>query len=197
MSKDHPRPYTHTRKKLGTSWRKPKGLHSKRRLQHSGHAGLVKIGRRTKKEDRHTYQGLEVVTVTSVEDLQNIDENQAVHIPSMGRRKKTPIVKEAIANDIIIVNLDASTYVSKTDSILQQKAQNQKQKEERTLEETVEEESENAEDVEEDAEDQDASTIPTSNNTVKEIKAWLDENDIEYTSSMLKADLLELVEDNS
>lgn len=35
---------------------------------------------------------------------------------------------------------------------------------------------------------------PTSNNTKKEIKKYLDKKEIEYTSDMLKDELLELVE---
>jgi small subunit ribosomal protein S3 len=42
-----------------------------------------------------------------------------------------------------------------------------------------------------------ASDAPTSDNTVKEIKAWLDDHSIEYKSRMLKADLLDLVDEHT
>ena len=42
-----------------------------------------------------------------------------------------------------------------------------------------------------------ADDAPTSDNTVKEIKSWLDDHDIEYKSRMLKADLLDLVDEHT
>lgn len=38
------------------------------------------------------------------------------------------------------------------------------------------------------------SEAPNSDNTVEEIKQWLDENDVEYKSSATKKELLETVE---
>lgn len=200
------RPYTHTKKKLGDSWRRPKGLHSKRRLQHKGHSGLVKIGQRGNASQRHKYQEKEVVTVQTIDELKELDkETEAARIPRMGRKKKTPLIKHAQKQNITIVNLDVEKYLQQTKQLLKKQEQNQKAKEEEEEEQDEASEDEETEEVEEEEESQDEddeeqaeteSSAPTSDNTIPEIKEWLDENDIEYTSSLRKAELLELVEEN-
>ena len=199
------RPYTHTKKKLGNSWRRPKGLHSKRRLQHKGHAGLVKIGQRGNASQRHKYKEKKVVTVQTIKELKELDkETEAARIPRMGRKKKTPLIKHAQKQNITIVNLNVEKYLQQTKQLLKQQEKNQKVKEEEEEQdeasedeetEEVEEETDKSQDQEE-KESETERSAPTSDNTIPEIKEWLDENNIEYKSSLRKAELLELVEEN-
>jgi len=211
MSKKHERPYNHTTK-LGTSWRRPKGLHSKRRLQHKGHAGLVKIGRRGKASQRHKYQEKEVITVQTKQELDALKpESQAARIPKMGRKKKTPLIIHAQENNITIVNLDADTYIKQTEDILNHKQRSKEKTQTKNTEDeeqTTKQEKDADEDEEESSEQKEQkntketkdmkqeSSAPTSNNTIPEIKEWLDENNVEYTSSLRKAELLDLVKEN-
>jgi large subunit ribosomal protein L32e len=201
MSKDFKRKDHHKKKRLNESWRRPKGLHNKQRLNKRGHRGNVTVGHRTKASERHTYNGFEIVTVTTTDDIDalNTDE-QVARIPSMGKRKKTPLVKHALDQDVTIANLNAEEYVEHVEAYLERRAKKKQARAEKAEAEEAEAEEQGAEEQEEPREETASSdesediSYPTSNNTKAEIKEWLDEHSIEHTTSMLKDDLLELVE---
>ena len=93
--------------KLGESWRKPKGIHSKMR-RHEKHRGpMVDIGFRGPVEARNLHpSGFEEVLVYNVEGLENIDpKKQAVRIGgTVGTKKRMAIEDRADELGIRVLN---------------------------------------------------------------------------------------------
>ena len=218
MSKDFQRKDNHCTDRIDDSWRKPRGSQNKQRLGKRGQPKGVDTGYRTKKEERHKWNSKTVITIKSTDELDELNaDTEAARIPSMGRRKKTPLVQHAVDNDIDIVNLDEKTYLDETQAFLDARKEKQEQQaaEEAAQEDESDDEAETTNSAEDQADEADAhdqeqddtpaaeedllpaDDAPTSDNTVKEIKSWLDDHDIDYTSSMLKADLLDLVDEHT
>ena len=214
MSDEFERKDNHCTDRIDSSWRKPKGSDNKQRLGKNGHAKAVDTGYRTARDERDKWNGKTVITVTSTDELDDITSDEAARIPSMGRRKKTPLVQHAVDNDIPIVNLDEEQYLENTEAFLQARKERQEQRQAEAeakaeAEEANEEDEADEATAEEDTADDEptettdddelvsASDAPTSDSTVKEIKAWLDDHSIEYKSRMLKADLLDLVDEHT
>ena len=87
------------------TWRKPKGKDNKMRMKRSGKAPLVSIGYRGPKEVRDYHpSGFKEVFVSSLGQLEGLD-NVIIRInSSVGNRKKIQIVKKAAASNIKIAN---------------------------------------------------------------------------------------------
>jgi len=95
--------------KLGRkeSWRKPKGIDSKMRLQLKGYPPIVKVGYSSPKDIRGLHpSGLNPVIVKSLKDLDSIDpEHDIVYIASsVGLRLKSKIIEVARERGIRIAN---------------------------------------------------------------------------------------------
>ncbi|MEB3756514.1 MAG: 50S ribosomal protein L32e [Desulfurococcales archaeon] len=95
--------------KLGRkeSWRKPKGIDSKMRLQLKGYPPIVKVGYSNPKDIRGLHpSGLKPVIVKSLKDLDSIDpEHDIVYIASsVGLRLKSKIIEVARERGIRIAN---------------------------------------------------------------------------------------------
>ena len=94
-------------KRLGESWRRPKGLHSKYRRNLKYRPKLVRIGFRTPKAARGLHpSGFEEVLVYNVKDLEKIDpDRQAARIGrTVGTRKRMEIISKADELGIKILN---------------------------------------------------------------------------------------------
>ncbi len=80
------------------SWRRPKGIDSKMRLEVKGYPPRVKIGYRTPRYLRGLHpSGLKPVVVRSLRDLEGLDPGKhIVYVAStVGLRKRVEIVKAA------------------------------------------------------------------------------------------------------
>jgi len=98
----------HRHKRLGTSWRRPKGLHSSMRKQLKGRPAIVKIGYRSPAPVRGLHpSGLEDVLVHNVKELEKLNpETQGARIAStVSKRKRIEIVKRANELGIRILNM--------------------------------------------------------------------------------------------
>jgi large subunit ribosomal protein L32e len=94
-------------KRLGKTWRKPRGLHSKYRKNLKYRPPLVRIGFRVPKAARGLHpSGFEEVLVHRVEDLEGIDPDvQAIRIgATVGTRKRIRIRTKADELGIRILN---------------------------------------------------------------------------------------------
>jgi len=89
------------------TWRRPKGLDNKIRLERKGFPARVKIGYRKPKLVRGLHpSGLKEILVNNVADLVGLDpERYAIRIAStVGRRKRREIIKEAERMGLRILN---------------------------------------------------------------------------------------------
>jgi large subunit ribosomal protein L32e len=101
----------HKKKRVPTSWRKPRGKLSKQRIGIKGKGDKVQAGFRTPKAIRGKHpSGFEEVRVHNVDDLDGVDGDvEAVRIASkVGGRKRERIEEEAEQNGIRVLN---PTYV--------------------------------------------------------------------------------------
>ncbi|MBC5793193.1 MAG: 50S ribosomal protein L32e [Nanohaloarchaea archaeon] len=107
MSDDFKREDNHKKTQTPSSWRKPKGGHSRARLKKKGANPLPKAGYRTDKDVRGKHpSGYEEVLVHNTSDLEELDEEtEAARIGStVGDRKREKIVKKADDEGIHVLN---------------------------------------------------------------------------------------------
>ncbi len=101
----------HKKKRVPTSWRRPKGTLSKQRRGIKGKGDTVEAGFRSPTEVRGRHpSGFEEVRVHNVDDLEGVDgDREAVRIASkVGARKRERIEERAEAEGIRVLN---PTYV--------------------------------------------------------------------------------------
>jgi large subunit ribosomal protein L32e len=121
--------------RIGTSWRKPRGLDNKQRLCKKGAHRKISIGFRAPQEVRGCHKsGLMPVVVSNVAQLNALTKEQGVVISSMvGNRKRAIIITEVKKKGLVLLNLDAGKAVEKIQSELKQR---QEQKKKKLLEQT-------------------------------------------------------------
>ena len=127
MKKRFIRQDSHKKLRLGEKWRRPRGLHSKLRLQKSGHTKLVSVGYgRSGKEKGTEKTGLIPVLVCSLKDTEKIDAKKqcAVISKKLGLKKKIEILKETIKKQIIVSNIkDAEKFINEKQDTMKKKKQ--------------------------------------------------------------------------
>ena len=98
----------HKKKRLERKWRRPKGLHSKIRLNLRGRAKSASQGYRSPKKVRGLYKnGLRHSRISSVRDLEIMDpkENCIIISSSLGNKKRIDILKKAKERGFVISNI--------------------------------------------------------------------------------------------
>jgi len=94
-------------KRVGDSWRRPHGKHSKLRTHNDAKGFLPQKGYGSPKSVRYFHpSGFEEVMVYNVNDLENIDsQKQACRIASsVGRKKRIDIMKKSEEKKIKVLN---------------------------------------------------------------------------------------------
>ena len=127
---DFSRQDSHKKKRVGTNWRKPRGIASKMRLQLKGKKPIVKAGYCSPKEVRGLNRdGLKEVIVANVKDLNNVKEKMIALISSqVGAKKIIEIIKEAKKLNVQISNYN-DEFVKKHEEIIKQKKEIKKKRE--------------------------------------------------------------------
>lgn len=94
-------------KRVGESWRKPRGMDSKMRLKRKGKPPLVSTGYRSPKAGRGLHPcGKKEILVTSLKDLERVNPSRdVVRISArVGRRLKLQITKKAAEKGVKVLN---------------------------------------------------------------------------------------------
>lgn len=93
-------------KRISKSWRRPKGLDNKMRLEKRGVPARVKIGYRTPRRTRGVHpSGLGPVWVSNVSQLEQVGEDKIVVISSkVGARVKRAITDRAASLGLRVAN---------------------------------------------------------------------------------------------
>ncbi len=93
-------------KRLGSSWRKPRGKKNRTRLGHKGHAPIPSKGFRSSSSSRFKIDGLQPVLVRSMMDIAGIekDKNIAIIASSVGNLKRKWILDECNKKGIRVLN---------------------------------------------------------------------------------------------
>lgn len=116
-------------------WRKPRGLHNKRRLKKKGHQKNPSPGYGSPKPVKYLHKsGLEIIHINSIRDLSKItrDNQAAVLSAQIGRRYKVEILEVCLKDKIRVLNVkDIGSYLSKIKSDLEQRKKEKKRKEEK------------------------------------------------------------------
>ena len=104
---------SHKKKRLGTSWRKPRGIHNKLGAQVSAKGKLVRPGFGSPRAVKGFHpSGFREILVRNMADLQKA-EGYAVRISStLGRKKRTEVEAKAVEMNLKILN--AKTLEPKT-----------------------------------------------------------------------------------
>jgi large subunit ribosomal protein L32e len=104
---------SHKKKRLGTSWRKPRGIHNKLGAQVSAKGKLVRPGFGSPRAVKGFHpSGFREILVRNMADLQKA-EGYAVRLSStLGRKKRTEV--EAKAAEMNLKILNAKTLEPKT-----------------------------------------------------------------------------------
>ncbi len=105
--KDFKKEDSHKKKGYPGKWRRPRGRHSRIRLEKKGAPAKPKAGYRTEKNARGKHpSGYEEVLVHNTGDLEEIDtETEAARIASkVGARKRETILEKADELEIEVLN---------------------------------------------------------------------------------------------
>ena len=150
----------HKKKRLGLKWRKPKGLHNKRRLLYRGYAKVVKQGYQSDRDTKGFVKGLKPILVFDISALEGIDKKKEGIIVSgkIGSKRRLEILELAKKDNITILNLNADkkiklikdAFVERKKTKEEKKAEkDKKEKEAKKEEENIEEKTEEEKKIEE------------------------------------------------
>jgi len=123
----------HRKKRLGKMWRRPRGLHSKMRLQRKGHRNVVSVGYRTPAALRGMHiSGLEQIIVHNTSELSKINPStQGIIVANVGEKKRIDILKEALKLKIRVINYkDPASYLKSIEEQMKKKKDEKSLKEE-------------------------------------------------------------------
>lgn len=131
---------SHKKVKLGTAWRRPKGLQSKMRLHHRGRKPQVAIGYGSPAAVRGLDRsGLEICLIHNVAQLEALDAKAqgALIASGVSQRSKVAMVQAAMTKSITLLNVkDPAAFlkvvednISKRKDVKKKKAAKAKEKE--------------------------------------------------------------------
>lgn len=118
---------------LPRKWTKPRGLHSKLRLNRKGHRKNVTTGFSSPKSVRGlSREGLVRIFVDNIAKLSAIDaEKQGIIIMKVGLKNRIEIIKEAARRKIKILNMkNPEAYLRNVEEMLKKKKEEKAGKEE-------------------------------------------------------------------
>lgn len=113
----------------GGGWRKPKGITNKMRLNRKGHTPNVRPGYGTPVKGKNLSGGLEIVNVSSIDQLDVINpKEQCVVLGRAGKQKKLDMIKKAEEKNIKVVNLKVDKFKEDVKDFFEKRKQASKEK---------------------------------------------------------------------
>ncbi|MFH1591539.1 MAG: eL32 family ribosomal protein [archaeon] len=146
----------HKKKRVGSNWKRPRGIDSKLRLHLKGHRKSPGKGYRSPAEARGlSHEGLVQVIVENATDVATLDPKKdgAILSGQLGQRKRVELVRVLIEKGITILNIPSpDAYLKAVEETLQKKKdikakreQNKKSKEEEKKKKAEEKEKKDSE----------------------------------------------------
>ena len=128
---------SHKKSKLGTNWRKSRGLQSKMRLKKRGYARSISIGWKSPVSVRGlTREGLKMRMVSQLADLEGVDKKtEIVQISSgVGMKKKLSLLEAAQKEGVAVAHISdiASFIKEQNDKSASKKKESSEKKKART-----------------------------------------------------------------
>tara|TARA_Y100000310_G_scaffold345598_1_gene467060 strand:- start:7306 stop:7905 length:600 start_codon:yes stop_codon:yes gene_type:complete len=119
--------------KFKAKWRKPRGLHSKLRIQKRGHRKLPGIGYGNPKEARfRNKEGNFEVIVTNLKDIDKLGKDDVVKLSSkLGMKSRIMLVEECKKRGLFVVNLDIEKFIAKVRKIQEDKKKVKKKRDDK------------------------------------------------------------------
>jgi len=129
MAKTFIRKDVNKKARLPVTWRKPKGITNKKRLNRKGHTINVRTGYGSKDSDRNKIQGFQITLVHNLAELKQLNpKTQCAILARAGKKKKMELIKEAQTLKIKIVNLNTTKYEERVKKFLEERQQKTKNK---------------------------------------------------------------------
>jgi large subunit ribosomal protein L32e len=145
---------------FNNKWRKPRGLHNKRRLNKKGHQKNPSIGYGSPKEVKYlTKDGLNRIKVNNISELEGVNKEKDIIIISskVGLKKKLDIITKCLSQGLKIENVkDPKKYIEDQNALFEEKKKQKKKKiveKEKTKKELAKKAKEKEEKKDEDSED--------------------------------------------
>ena len=103
-----------------SSWRKPRGLHSKIRLKLKGNPRMPSPGYRSPRLVRGlTSSGLKTTVVNSMRELETIKDQAVIIGSNIGIKKKLVMLKIATEKKLTILNVNAADFIKTVETKLE------------------------------------------------------------------------------
>ena len=123
---------SHKKKRVGSKWRKARGIQSKMRLGMRGYRKRLQIGYGSPKAVKGMHStGVSIMLVSSVSDLDRIDaKKQGIVIAkNIGLKKRVEMVKKAQEQKIRILNIkDPAKFLSDVEQLFKKKREEKEKK---------------------------------------------------------------------
>lgn len=111
------------RKGLKVKWRKPKGIHSKLRLNKAGHIKKPSPGFRSRRKDR-----VKLAVIKNINELANAKQSALIS-SKLGMKKKIEIVKRAQELKLNVLNIkNPEEFIRNANEMMEKKKQEKKKK---------------------------------------------------------------------
>ncbi|MCK4669725.1 MAG: 50S ribosomal protein L32e [Nanoarchaeota archaeon] len=122
----------HKKIALPKKWKRPRGLHSKMRLNKRGYRRKIQIGWKSPALVRGLHpSGHAPVLISTASDLGELDKNEhgVIISSNVGEKKRVQIIEEAVKKDITILNIkDPKKYLEDHKKKIEAKKEGKKKK---------------------------------------------------------------------
>ncbi|KYK24575.1 hypothetical protein AYK26_03280 [Euryarchaeota archaeon SM23-78] len=120
----------HKKKKLRGPWRRPRGLHNKKRLKGRSHGSRPSTGYRAPSSVRGIHRsGLTPVLVSSIRQLASLTKEHGIILSSrLGNKKKQTLIAEIMKKHLVLLNLEPDKTLEQIEAKLKERQKIRKEK---------------------------------------------------------------------